>query len=157
MIIENRGEKMNSTKHAVAIALFASMRNGAKHYTKASQTKLRILLAKYHNIQIQKRWLFYCLADMEAQGFIRRKTRYYRQPDGTFMQISSMITFTLPGIKYLVKKRIAGAAGLLKRMLKFLAGEDQRWPKEEDVGPRWTMTEVRANKARFKKLLAALG
>lgn len=147
---------MNSTKHAVAIALFASMRNGAKHYTKASQTKLRILLAKYHNIQIQKRWLFYCLADMEAQGFIRRKTRYYRKADGTFVQISSMITFTLPGIKYLVKKRVAGSLSLLKRMLKYLAGSDERWPKENDIEPRWTPEEIGANKRRFTRLLAGL-
>ena len=50
---------MNKTKHAVMIALFASMQNGAKHYTKASARSLRELLAKYHDINIQRRWLFY--------------------------------------------------------------------------------------------------
>ena len=148
---------MNKTKHAVAIALFASMQNGAKHYTKASQTKLRILLAKYHDIQIQKRWLFYCLSDMESRGLIRRKTRYARKDDGTFAQISSMITFTLPGIRYLVQKKVQGALQLLKQMTKWLAGGDTRWPKEKDLTPQWTPEEVKSNKARFTKLLAALG
>lgn len=147
---------MNTTKHAVAIALFASMQNGAKHYTKASQRKLRILLAKYHDIQIQKRWLFYCLADLEGKGYIRRKERYHREPDGTFTQISSMITFTLAGIRYLAKKRIAGALELLKRMLKFFSGDDKRWPQEKGTGEQHTPEEILANKTRFKKLLAAL-
>ncbi len=52
---------MNNTKHAVAITLFASTKNGAVHYTKASVKKLLILLAKYHDKQIQRRWLFIAL------------------------------------------------------------------------------------------------
>ena len=148
---------MNKTKHAVAIALFASTQNGAKHYTKASVRKLLILLAKYHNIQIQRRWLFACLADMEKLGYIRRKARYHRESDGTFTQISSMVTFTLPGVKYLVQKRIAGALALLKQMMKWLNGDDARWPREKELTPQWTPEEVKANKARFMKLLTALG
>ena len=148
--------KMNNTKHAVAVALFASMQSGAKHYTKASQTKLRILLAKYHDIQIQKRWLFYCLADMESRGYIRRKTRYRRKSDGTLEQISSMISFTLEGTRYLVKKRVAGAMQLLKRMLKFMTGDDKRWPAEKDPGEQYTPEEAKKNKARFMKLLESL-
>lgn len=147
---------MNKTKHAVAIALFASTQNGAKHYTKASVRKILILLAKYHNINVQRRWLFACLADMERLGYIRRKTRYHREPDGTFTQISSMVTFTLPGVKYLVQKRITGALALLKRMMRWLAGGDARWPQEKELTPQRTPEEVKTNKARFTKLLAAL-
>jgi len=106
---------MNSTKHAVAITLFASTKNGEVHYTKASAQKIIILLAKYHDKQIQRRWLFYCLADMEKAGYIRRKTRHRHDRDGKITQISSLITFTLAGIKYLVKKRISGALALLKK------------------------------------------
>ena len=147
---------MNNTKHAVAIALFASTQNGAVHYTKASVRKLLILLAKYHNIQIQRRWLFYCLADMEKAGYIRRKTRHRHNSDGNITQISSLITFTLPGIKYLVQKRIAGALALLKKMSKWLAGGDHRWPQEKELTPQWTPEEITANKMRFTKLPAAL-
>jgi len=156
MVRMKEARDMNKTKHAVAITLFASMQNGAQHYTKASQTKLRILLAKYHGIQIQKRWLFYCLADMESRGYIRRKERYRRESDGTLTQISSMITFTLAGVRYLVKKRIAGALALLKRMLKFFAGDDKRWPQEKDSGEQWTLETKNANKRRLKALLLNL-
>jgi len=148
---------MNNTKHAVAITLFASTKNGAVHYTKASVKKLLILLAKYHDKQIQRRWLFYCLADMEGRGYIRRKTRYHRKPDGTFVQISSMITFTMSGIKYLVQKRVAGALALLKKMMQWLNGGDKRWPQEKELTPKWTQEEILLNKTRFKKLIEGLG
>ncbi|MBA7570074.1 hypothetical protein ES708_11819 [subsurface metagenome] len=147
---------MNSTKHAMMIALFASMQNGAKHYTRASAHRLRELLAKYHGIQIQRRWLFYCLADAEGAGLIRRKTRYHRRPDGTFIQLSSMITFTLIGVKYLVQKRVSGSVELLKRMLSWLANKDKRWPDHADVAPKWTPEEIDANKRRLKALVENL-
>jgi len=147
---------MNSTKHAVAITLFASTKNGEVHYTKASAQKIIILLAKYHDKQIQRRWLFYCLADMEKAGYIRRKTRHRHDRDGKITQISSLITFTLAGIKYLVKKRISGALALLKKMMKWLNGGDHRWPQEKELTPQWTAEEVTQNKMRFSKLLTAL-
>jgi len=148
---------MNNTKHAVMITLFASMQNGAKHYTKASAHRIRELLAEYHEIHIQRRWLFYCLADAEGAGLIRRKVRYHRHADGTFVQISSMITFTLPGIKYLVQKRVAGALQLLKRMLAFLAGKDKRWPNTPDDKPKWTPEEMTTSRRRLKALVENLG
>jgi len=148
---------MNNTKHAVAITLFASTKNGAVHYTKASVKKLLILLAKYHDKQIQRRWLFYCLADAEGAGLIRRKVRYHRKQDGTFVQLSSMITFTLAGVKYLVQKKIVGALELLKRMLAFIAGKDKRWPNTPDVAPKWTPEEMTTNRRRLKALVENLG
>jgi len=148
---------LNRTKHAVMIALFASMQNGAKHYTKASAHRLRELLAEYHGIQIQRRWLFYCLADAEGAGLIRRKVRYHRKPDGTFVQLSSMVTFTLSGVKYLVQKKITGAVELLKRMLSFLASKDKRWPDVADVAPKWTPEEMNTNRRRLKALVENLG
>ncbi len=114
---------MNRTKHAVMIAIFASMQNGAKHYTKASVRRIRELLAEYHGIQIQRRWLFYCLADAEGAGLIRRKVRYHRKQDGTFVQLSSMITFTLAGVKYLVQKKIVRRAGTIKAHARFYCGQ----------------------------------
>ncbi|MDP8275164.1 MAG: hypothetical protein RAO92_02045 [Candidatus Euphemobacter frigidus] len=147
---------MNNTKHAVMISLFASMQSGAKHYTKASAHRIRELLAEYHGIQIQRRWLFYCLADAEGAGLIRRKTRYRRQPDGTFVQLSSMVSFTLAGVKYLVQKKVAGALELLKRMLAFLSGKDKRWPKSPDVAPKWTPEEMNTSRRRMIALVENL-
>ena len=148
---------MNSTKHAVAITLFASMQSGAKHYTKASVEKIRILLAKYHDVQIQRRWLFYCLEDLEGKGYIRRKKRYLRHWNGTFVQLSSMVTFTLSGVKYLTQKKITGAAQLLKRMLQFLAGKDKRWPAEEDIAAVLMPEELELQKRRLRALTENIG
>jgi len=147
---------MNNTKHAVAVTLFACMANGKAHYTKVGVRKLQELLKNFQQITAKRRWIFYCLADMESRGYIRRKERYHRKSDGTLAQISSMITFTIPGVKYLIQKRVAGALQLLKRMLTFLSEKDKRWPAEKDPGDQWTPEETQANKARFKKLLAAL-
>ncbi len=148
---------MNNTKNAVMIALFASMQSGAKHYTKAGVKKLLELLAKYHDIHVQRRWLFYCLANMEGAGLIRRKERYHRRPDGSFVQLSSMITFTLAGARYLVKKRVIGAMGLLKSILAFISGRDKRWPNTKDVAPTWNPEEAEANKRRARALLVGIG
>ncbi len=147
---------MNNTKHSVAVTLFACMANGNAHYTKAGVRKIQELLKSFQKITVERRWIFYCLADMESRGYIRRKTRYHRKSDGTLAQISSMISFTLTGIKYLVQKRVAGATEMLKRMLKFLAGDDNRWPAEKDPGGEFGPEEIRKNKARFTKLLESL-
>jgi len=148
---------MKHTKSSLFVTLFACMGNGKAHYTKASIDTIRGKLELFHDIVVGRRWTFQSLADIESEGYIRRKTRYYRKSDGTFVQISSMITFTLAGVKYLVQKRVSGALKLLKQMIKWLTGGDHRWPQEENVTPQWTPEDVAANKTRFTKLLAALG
>ena len=147
---------MNRTKHAVIISLFASMRNGRSHYTKASANRIRELLAKYHDIQVQRRWLFYCLADAEEMGIIRRKVRFYRHTDGTVYQLSSMVSFTLYGLKYLTKKKVTGAANLLKQMLAWLASKDKRWPDAETINQNFSPGEIMANKLKVKTLVESL-
>jgi hypothetical protein len=124
---------MNRTKHALIISLFASTRNGNKHYTKAAPDKLQSLLKSYHAIDIKRRWLFKCLSDMENAGYIRRKKRFRNIEEGKIRQYSSMITFTLEGIKYLVSKKIEGANLLLKKMLSWLKSKDKRFPKSDDI------------------------
>jgi len=147
---------MNRTKHSVIISLFASMGSGKAHYTKAGVEKIRTLLAKYHNIQIQRRWLFYCLHDIEAAGFIRRKKRFKQDISTEIRQLPSLVSFTLEGIKYLVKKRVSGAVQLLNQMMKFIQKGDKRFPGEDPDGFKFTDDEIVANKARFQKLLKTL-
>jgi len=147
---------MNKTKHSVIISLFASMGNGKAHYTKAKVEKIRMLLAKYHQIQIQRRWLFYCLADIEAAGFIRRKKRFKQGVCTEIQQLPSLVSFTLEGIKYLVRKRVSGAIELLKQMMKFIQRGDKRFPGEDPNAHKFTAAETEQNKARFQKLLKTL-
>jgi len=147
---------MNNTKHAVAVALFASTQNGRNHYTKASAHRLRELLAQYHGIQIQRRWLFKCLADMEEQGLIRRKKRYDRREHGTIRQFSSMITFTLEGLRYLVAKKVEGAASLFKRTLDWLKQKDKRFPRVAEIAAGITPEEAGENIKRLRGLIAGI-
>jgi len=147
---------MNKTKHAVIIALFASMGNGANHYTRASVDKVKILLEKYHHITIKRRWLFYCLRDIEEAGYIRRKRRYVQGDDTDIRQLPSLVSFTLSGVKYLVRKRISGAMSLLKSITRFLSKNDKRFPGERENEPEHTAAEILENKRRFKKLLKGL-
>lgn len=147
---------MNRTKHATAIAIFASMENGNKHYTKVSVDKIRYLLAKYHDLQIQRRWLFYCLKDMEQRGYIRRRKRYDKRGAGEIRQYSSMISFTLAGIRYLVTKKINGARELLQRMLKFINAKDKRFPFQQPTGPGPTPEQIKENRTRMRKIIDGL-
>jgi len=148
---------MNNTKHSIAVTLFACMSNGKSHYTKVGVRKLQELLKSFQEITAKRRWLFACLADMEGQGLIRRKARYFRNPDGTFVQLSSMITFTLAGVKYLIQKKVTGALQLLKQMLAFLARKDKRWPGQDTIAPQWAPEEVETNKRRLRALIESLG
>ena len=147
---------MNATKHAVVVALFASMQGGKQHYTKASVNALRVLLESYHSIHVKRRWLFLCLRCLEDQGLIRRKERYRRSPDGTFMQLSSMISFTLKGVRYMVSKRIAGAKRLLDRMISWWKKKDGRFPAPEPGVSKFSPLEIEENERRLKELILSL-
>jgi len=147
---------MNNTKHAVAVALFASTQNGKQHYTKASEHRLRELLAQFHGIQIQRRWLFKCLADMEKEGLIRRKKRYDHQEHGKIRQFSSMITFTLEGLRYLVTKKVEGATVLFKKMIAWLKQKDHRFPRVAEIAAGISPEEAAENIKRLKGLIAGV-
>ena len=153
---QRKAQAMNNTKHAVAVALFASTQNGKKHYTKASAQKLMILLAKFHGIQIQRRWLFKCLADMEATGLIKRKKRYDHKDHGTIRQYSSMITFTLEGLRYLTAKKVEGATVLFKKMIDWLKKKDYRFPRVADIATGITPEQAAENINRIKGLIQGL-
>jgi hypothetical protein len=148
---------MNATKNAVLITLFATTLNGTKHYSKAGENTIRSLLEKYHGIIIKRRWLFNCLADIEARGLIHRKRRYRHEAHGKIRQYSSMISFTIEGIKYLVAKKVKGAFELLKRMLAWIKGIDQRWPTPKNITIAPTSEQREANLLKLKDLLARLG
>lgn len=148
---------MNNSKSAIMITLFASMSQGQNHYTVGSIKKFLQLLSKYHKINIRRRWMFQCLKDLLDAGLISRKQRYRKQEKGLISQIPSMISFTLKGAKYLVSKRVSGAIRMLKTMLKFVTGDDQRWPRVEDVIHPPTRGKEKKNQRELTKLLNNIG
>ena len=115
------------------ITIFSCINQGRNHYSVVSIRKALSLLKRHHKIDIKRRWLFQCFRDLLSEGYITRKARYKRRPGGLIGQIPSMLSFTLKGAKYLVSRRVSGAIALLKSILSFVTGKDQRWPKAEDV------------------------
>jgi len=124
---------MNATSYAICITLFSSMSQGENHYTRSSIDKIRENIKKYHKISVGRRWIFQCLSNMLNARLITRKTRHKHHDNGLITQIPSLYSFTIQGIKLLVSRRVTGAAKLLKNMIKFVSGKDQRWPKLQDV------------------------
>lgn len=148
---------MNNTKNAVMITIFSSMCQGKNHYTKTSIAKIGKNLEKYHKIHVKRRWIFYCVAELLERKLLTRKPRYRNDNQGLILQMTSMLAFTVRGIKYLVAKRVTGARKLLKAMIKFATGKDQRWPKKKDIQDGSYWPEGTDERERLKGLLGIVG
>ena len=119
---------MTSAKPPLLITLHSCMSKKVSSYTKASVNKLRELLEKRHNKKIKRRWTFYCLADFEKDGLITRHVRIINNRDGTIKQLSSMISFTIKGLKLLIAMKVEGAILALKNKIAWTKGQDKRFP-----------------------------
>jgi len=119
---------IGATKNAIMIIISSSMDIQKNPYSKASVNKIIELLKQYHGITVKRRWVFYCLHDLEEEGLIARKPRYKNIAPGRIKQMSSMIVFTLKGAKYLIKKKVIGAMQLMKRILDWMKNQDKRFP-----------------------------
>lgn len=147
---------MKHTKTSLIITLFATMKNGKVHYTKASVDALRGLLKQYHDIEVGRRWTFDCLKCLLSEGIIRRKQRYRHDEDGQILQISSMISFTLKGVRYMVAKRISGAKKLLDSMISWFKRRDGRFPKPGTEIQTFAPLEIEENQRRLKELVLSV-
>ncbi|MBW2672667.1 MAG: hypothetical protein JRD89_04515 [Deltaproteobacteria bacterium] len=83
------------SKQGKVLLMFSQlMRKFRKQYLYLSQEKMLELLGKYHGYRIKRRMLNYRLADLEAQGLIRRVQRNNRQVDGRIEPMTSLIFLT---------------------------------------------------------------
>jgi len=130
---------MNATKYSIMITTFFSMSQGKNHYTVSSINAFLVNLEKFHDRNIKRRWIFQCFADLIAAGYLRRKARYINDGNGLITQIPSMITFTLKGVVWLVKRGVSGAKKIYKSMMSYLKKDDQRFPSRTDFddGSYW--------------------
>lgn len=130
---------MNACKASTMITLFFSTGQGKNHYTVTSIKTLLLNLAKFHKINIQRRWCFECLRYLIDEGYIRRKARYRNDFNGLITQIPSMVTFTLKGVVWLISKGVKEAKKVYSSMMKFLKKSDNRFPGRQDFddGSYW--------------------
>ncbi|TSA45885.1 hypothetical protein D4R52_01660 [bacterium] len=119
---------MNTTKRAIFITIYKIIVKGKKHYIEPSVNTIIDLLCSYHSTEIKRRWAFQCLHDLEEMGYINRRERYIKTPDGLWKQIPSLITITLAGARKLYTQGVDGAARLIKEILGWVRSGDKRWP-----------------------------
>ena len=143
---------MGNTKTSLLITLFSCMGLKVSSYTKASVNKLRELLDKYHDKKIERRWTFYCLADFEEAGLITRQVRIINNSDGTVRQLSSMIAFTIKGLKLLISMKVADSILALKNKIAWLKNQDKRFPAEREGARPTTLQEQTIDQRRFESL-----
>ena len=146
---------MNDAKYSMLFTYFKTL-NMEKNYTKISNNKMRERLKTVHGKDIERRWAFQCARDLEEQGYITRRERHDKTKEYPYGQLSALTALTLKGAWHLVKKGVAGAMALVRQITAWMKTDDKRWPQEKDPGEQHTPEEIKANKARFKKLLAAL-
>jgi hypothetical protein len=133
------------------------MCQGKNHYTRTSIDKIRENLEKYHKIHVERRWIFYCLAEILSAGYITRKARYRNDEAGLIRQYTSLLAITIKGMKYLVAKRVSGAWKLLKSMMAWLKKKDGRWPVKKDVQDPEQENWFSPSKDDWSKLLGIAG
>ncbi len=146
-----------NTKTALIVTLWSVFQAGKKHYTTVSIDRLIDLLDTIHNVKVKRRWIFYCLRDFLDEGLILRQSRYQQGDKNEIRQIPSLISFSLKGLKYLVKNKVSGAFGALKSMIAWIKGKDQRFPHNEDKLPDLSLAERQDNLKKLKLLFQGIG
>jgi len=147
---------MGSSKYAILITLYSILVKSEKHYIVPSVDKILLLLEKYHKTTIHRRWFFYCLKYLKDEGFIVTKHRFKHYTQNLIQQLPSMITFTLRGASYLMKKRVAGAKALLKTILSWMGKGDRRFPKPKEFDVVMSENDINRNRVRLQELLALI-
>ena len=146
-----------NTKSSLLITLWSVYQAGGRNYTTMSWHQGLKLLVKYHHISVKRRWFFYCMRTFIDEGLIARKPRYNRGNNGSILQLSSLITFTLKGLKHLSRNKVTGAFKALKNMINWLKSKDNRFPRVADVLPDMPAEERVDNIRKLKLLLKGFG
>jgi hypothetical protein len=128
---------MNHAKTAFLITIYRILVKGKKHYSNPSVNALIDLVAGRHGKSIKRRWAFQCLHDIEALGYINRQERFRKDPDGHWLQLPSLVSITLKGARKLFDLGVEGAARLCQDILRWVRGDDGRWP-----GPKKTRQDL---------------
>lgn len=145
---------MNKVQYALMITIFASMGQGENYWTQTSIKSLLKNLLNYHEIDIKRRWIFECLADLKARGFINTRLRYRHDTIGRISQIPSVIVFKLKGIVWLIKMGYRQAQKSYKAMTSYWKKHDGRFPQKDDVHDETYLPDNEQDREAVKNLLA---
>ena len=105
-------ELTGQSKNSIILSLSHLMLKQGKRYCFPSQAKLCEILTKYYHNPIHRRALNYHLRHLEDRGYISRKRRIKRGPDGKMIFASTLYFLTKRGYKFLA--RLANLSKKLK-------------------------------------------
>ncbi len=120
---------MTHTKSALFVTIYRILVKGNKHYAQPSIDSMIDLLSSRHSKAVRRRWVFQCLHDLEAAGYITRRERFVKNPDGGYRQITGLISITLKGARKLFDLGVEGASRLCKEILGWMKAGDKRFPQ----------------------------
>ena len=147
---------INATQNYLMITLFYAMDQGKNHYTRSSIDKFLENLLKYHLVSIKRRWLFYCLRSLQDQHYISRRPRYDHDHNGLIRQYSSLRSFTVKGVLWLMSNGVQQAARLLRTMKDYWKREDGRFPTKDDFQKGYSPSQHPNIPKRLKQLLEGM-
>jgi hypothetical protein len=148
---------MGASKHAVILILYYLSCQSEKHYIYPSINWIKDALKKYHGVSIERREIFYIMRYLQDQRFITVHPRWWKTETNLLRRRSSMISFTISGAGYLMRKLVKGAKEVYFRMLDWLKNKDHRWPLPTDVFPGDSDTDAQLSILRLKKLCKDIG
>lgn len=144
---------LNATKACIMITLFFSTSQGKNHVCYSSIDTFLQNLSKHHQIDVKRRWIFYCFRWLLDEGYITRKSRHTHDGNGLITQIPSMISFTLKGAKWLFAQGVSGAAKIVKSIVEWWKKKDGRFPAREDFSAGIGQPEEADQRKELKDLL----
>lgn len=148
---------MNHTKTAALITIYRILVKANKHYCHPSVNSIIDLICKRHHTNIHRRWAFQCLHDIEAAGYITRRTRFKHCPDGGYIQETSLISITLKGARHLFDLGVEGAQRLTKEILGWIKGGDTRFPEYKKQPELTPISQRGGNPTTIANVLSSLG
>lgn len=131
---------MKATKYSLLVTIAKIIETHGGNYSYAGQTKYLELLEGKHEAKIGRRMLNYHMADLEADGLIKRVRRTHRNEDGTISLLTTAICITVKGCRMLAMKGVKWAWAHMKKLAKKYipapegAGMYKAGASEQDVG-----------------------
>ena len=149
---------MNILQNQEICSLAYLMKTGNKHVVIPSPDSMIDILDKVYQHRVSRRTHFRAVHALIEQGLIVRQFRYDREAKPTIIQKSSMISFTLKGVKYLMKMGVLYAYTLYKKMIAWLHKDDSRFPKtvEEYKRQGAEAVDMEYNLSKVRSLLLML-
>ena len=152
------GDNMHHTKSQLLCSFAHLMKTDNKHCIIPSPGSMVDILAVVYQNQIGLGAYYKATHDLIREGYIVRQFRYDKKVQPEIRQLSSMISFTLKGVRYLIKMGVMYAFKLYKAIRDWMNKGDARFPRASDEYNKQTVEAVdhEYNLSKVRELLLML-